>query len=111
MAIFCARYARSGRPIQPPARRKGPGRALDAVVHRPRSAACWPCVWCLPSLESECIVTHMMSERTLSTAEARREKVIDSAIVTFARGGYHSTTIARVADNAGISPAYVSKLF
>jgi AcrR family transcriptional regulator len=29
----------------------------------------------------------------------------------FARGGYHGTTIASVAQHAGISPAYVFKLF
>lgn len=53
----------------------------------------------------------MTSERVLSTAEQRRALVISSAITTFARAGYHSTTIAHVAANAGISPAYVSKLF
>lgn len=53
----------------------------------------------------------MTPERVLSTAEARRAKVLNSAIATFARTGYHSTTIAHVASHAGISPAYVSKLF
>lgn len=53
----------------------------------------------------------MSAERTLSTAETRKAKVIDAAIATFARAGYHSTTIAHVAGEAGISPAYVSKLF
>ena len=52
----------------------------------------------------------MTEDRMLSTAEARRAKVVDSAIATFARRGYHSATIADVAGNAGISPAYVSKL-
>ncbi|MFG6402978.1 MULTISPECIES: TetR/AcrR family transcriptional regulator [unclassified Microbacterium] len=47
----------------------------------------------------------------LSTAEVRRPLVIDHAIAEFARGGYHGTTIADVAHAAGISPAYVFKLF
>lgn len=37
--------------------------------------------------------------------------VVSSAIATFARGGFHTVTIAEVAKHAGISPAYVSKLF
>jgi AcrR family transcriptional regulator len=48
---------------------------------------------------------------TLSTAETRRPVVAASAVREFARGGYHSTTIAAVANEAGISPAYVFKLF
>lgn len=47
----------------------------------------------------------------LSTAEARREAVVASAIVVFAKKGLVSTTIAAVAEHASISPAYVSKLF
>ncbi|MFG6444726.1 TetR/AcrR family transcriptional regulator [Microbacterium sp. P06] len=47
----------------------------------------------------------------LSTAEVRRPLVIDHAVAEFARGGYHGTTIADVAREAGISPAYVFKLF
>lgn len=47
----------------------------------------------------------------LSTADARRPLVAASAVKAFARGGYHGTTIADVARTAGISPAYVSKLF
>ena len=49
--------------------------------------------------------------RTLSTADARRGAVVSSAIATFARGGYQTTPISAVAEHAGISPAYVSKLF
>ncbi|MDN5854024.1 MAG: TetR/AcrR family transcriptional regulator [Actinomycetia bacterium] len=49
--------------------------------------------------------------RTLSTADARRDAVVASAVTTFARGGYQTTPIAAVAEHAGISPAYVSKLF
>ncbi|MBO3731844.1 TetR/AcrR family transcriptional regulator [Glycomyces niveus] len=52
-----------------------------------------------------------MKERVLSTAEERRGAVVSSAIASFARGGFHTVTIAEVAKHAGISPAYVSKLF
>jgi AcrR family transcriptional regulator len=47
----------------------------------------------------------------LSTAEARRSIVIDSAIQVFSRTGYLGTPIAAIAEHARISPAYVSKLF
>lgn len=61
---------------------------------------------------SECTVTHMSPRSSiLSTADARRPLVAASAVAEFARGGYHGTTIADVARTAGISPAYVSKLF
>jgi AcrR family transcriptional regulator len=53
----------------------------------------------------------MPTSRTLSTAEARRATVVSSAVTTFARGGYQGTTIADVAEQAAISPAYVSKLY
>lgn len=47
----------------------------------------------------------------LSTAEARRETVLQSAVVVFARSGYLGTPITAVAEDARISPAYVFKLF
>lgn len=53
----------------------------------------------------------MPTSRTLSTADARRATVVSSAMTTFARGGYQGTTIADVAEQAAISPAYVSKLY
>jgi AcrR family transcriptional regulator len=53
----------------------------------------------------------MPNERVLSTAEQRRAVVVASAVRTFAQGGFRVTTIADVAADAGISPAYVSKLF
>ncbi|GAA4642040.1 TetR/AcrR family transcriptional regulator [Gordonia humi] len=52
-----------------------------------------------------------MSEGKLSTAEQRRPIVAEAALTQFARGGYHGTTVADVAREAGISPAYVFKLF
>lgn len=47
----------------------------------------------------------------LSTADSRRPLVAASATRVFARGGFHGTTIAAVAEDARISPAYVFKLF
>lgn len=36
---------------------------------------------------------------------------MDAAVTVFARGGYHGGTVAEVGVQAGISPAYVFKLF
>ncbi|WP_448006445.1 TetR/AcrR family transcriptional regulator [Agromyces bauzanensis] len=47
----------------------------------------------------------------LSTAEERLPRVIEAAIAAFARTGYRGTTVADVASEAGISSAYVFKLF
>lgn len=47
----------------------------------------------------------------LSTAEARRETVLASALAVFAHSGYLGTPITAVAAHAQISPAYVFKLF
>ena len=54
-----------------------------------------------------------MSERSsiLSTADQRRPLVAAAALREFARGGFHGATIADVAREANISPAYVFKLF
>src|SRR3954470_19793029 len=49
--------------------------------------------------------------RTLSTADDRRDAVLDSAIAVFAVSGYLGTPIAAIAAHADISPAYVFKLF
>jgi AcrR family transcriptional regulator len=48
---------------------------------------------------------------TLSTADQRRETVVESAITVFSRSGYATTPISAVAEHAKISPAYVFKLF
>lgn len=53
----------------------------------------------------------MSKDRLLSTAEARRNTVVASAVTVFAEGGYASTPISAVATHARISPAYVFKLF
>jgi len=47
----------------------------------------------------------------LSTSEERRPLVIAAAMTAFARNGYRGTTVADVAAEAGISSAYVFKLF
>ncbi|MVN87131.1 TetR family transcriptional regulator [Deinococcus sp. HMF7620] len=53
----------------------------------------------------------MPQTSSLSTAEARREVVIQSAITVFARSGYLGTPVSAVAQGAKISTAYVFKLF
>lgn len=55
----------------------------------------------------------MASERPriLSTARQRRETVLRTAIGTFAARGYFGTTTTEVAKRAGISQAYVYRLF
>ena len=50
-------------------------------------------------------------ERTLSTAEARRVAVLDAALDVFAVAGYRGTAVSEVASAAGISSAYVFRLF
>lgn len=61
---------------------------------------------------SECTVTHMTTRSSvLSTAETRRPIVISAALDEFSCGGLHGTTVAKVAQAAEISPAYVFKLF
>ncbi|WP_433327024.1 TetR/AcrR family transcriptional regulator [Spirillospora sp. CA-294931] len=52
-----------------------------------------------------------MAPRQLSTADERRETVLRTAIGAFAARGYYGTTTAEVAKAAGISQAYVYRLF
>lgn len=61
----------------------------------------------------EWFITHMSTERArqLSTAEERRETVLRTAIGAFAARGYWGTTTTEVAKAAGISQAYVYRLF
>ncbi|WP_203136701.1 TetR/AcrR family transcriptional regulator [Microbacterium sp. JZ31] len=47
----------------------------------------------------------------LSTAEQRRPVVTDAALRRFSQRGFHGTTVADVAGEAKISPAYAFKLF
>ncbi|MEU8326905.1 TetR family transcriptional regulator [Micromonospora sp. NPDC048839] len=46
-----------------------------------------------------------------STAEARRVTVLNGAVSAFARTGFHATPVTAVAAAAGISEAYVFRLF
>ena len=46
-----------------------------------------------------------------STAESQRTRATASAVRVFARTGYHATPVTAVAADAGISPAYVFRLF
>jgi len=46
-----------------------------------------------------------------STADARRATVVAEAVSVFARTGYYATPVTDVAEAAGISPAYVFRLF
>jgi len=49
--------------------------------------------------------------RTLSTAEERREAVLEAAEKVFAARGYHGTPTTEIAKAAGISQAYLFRLF
>ena len=53
----------------------------------------------------------MTSSTFRSTAEEQRTRVVASAVRVFARTGYHATPVADVAADAGISTAYVFRLF
>ena len=46
-----------------------------------------------------------------STADTQRARVLTSALRAFARSGYHATPVSEVAAGAGISTAYVFRLF
>lgn len=65
----------------------------------------------LTSSRSECSISHMNEPVPRSTADARRAVVVARAVPAFARTGYWSTPVADVAEAAGISPAYVFRLF
>lgn len=52
-----------------------------------------------------------VSQRQLSTAEERRRTVLTTAVSAFADRGYFGTTTTDVAQRAGISQAYVYRLF
>jgi AcrR family transcriptional regulator len=49
--------------------------------------------------------------RTLSTAEIRREELLQAAERAFATRGYHGTPTTEIAKAAGISQAYLFRLF
>src|SRR2546423_8894598 len=51
------------------------------------------------------------ARRKLSTAEERREAVLEAASHAFAQRGYHGTPTMGIARAAGISQAYLFRLF
>src|ERR671916_1570760 len=53
----------------------------------------------------------MSASRTLSTAEERREEVLEAAERVFAARGLHGTPTMEIAKAAGISQAYLFRLF
>ena len=53
----------------------------------------------------------MAASRTLSTAEARREEILEAAERVFAARGLHGTPTMEIAKAAGISQAYLFRLF
>jgi AcrR family transcriptional regulator len=54
----------------------------------------------------------MKQTRTnLSDADTRREAIVEAALVAFAGAGFQATPVTAVAVKAGISQAYVFKLF
>jgi AcrR family transcriptional regulator len=56
-------------------------------------------------------MTPTATTRTLSTAEERRETVLAAAIPVFAERGYHAGPTMEIAKAAGISQAYLFRLF
>ena len=53
----------------------------------------------------------MTSPRTLSTAEERREEILEAAERVFAARGLHGTPTMEIAKAAGISQAYLFRLY
>lgn len=53
----------------------------------------------------------MAAARTLSTAESRREEILEAAERVFAARGLHGTPTMEIANAAGISQAYLFRLF
>ena len=62
---------------------------------------------------SEWILTLLVppATRQLSTADARREEIIEAAVHVFADRGFHGTPTTEIAKAAGISQAYLFRLF
>lgn len=53
----------------------------------------------------------MKTQNILSDADTRRESILEAALKVFAARGYAATPVTEVAARAGISQAYVFKLF
>ncbi len=56
-------------------------------------------------------MTAKTTTRTLSTADARRESILEAAERVFAARGLHGTPTMEIAKRAGISQAYLFRLF
>lgn len=56
-------------------------------------------------------MTPKAATRTLSTAEERREALVEAAIPIFAERGFRSASTIEIARGAGISQAYLFRLF
>ncbi|MBO2447930.1 TetR/AcrR family transcriptional regulator [Actinomadura barringtoniae] len=56
-------------------------------------------------------MTTSANRRQLSTSDERRKVVLETAVSAFAARGYFGTTTTDVAQRAGISQAYVYRLF
>src|SRR5215475_3687882 len=66
----------------------------------------------LTGVVSECILTPMpTTTRQLSTAAERREVLVEAAVAAFAEHGFHGTPTTEIAKAAGISQAYLFRLF
>ena len=57
------------------------------------------------------MTTSTATKRSLSTADARRETVLEAAMAVFAERGYIGTPTMDIAKAAGISQAYLFRLF
>jgi AcrR family transcriptional regulator len=53
----------------------------------------------------------MAKDSSRMSAEERRERVIEAAIIEFARGGYATTSTAAIARRVGVSQPYLFRLF
>lgn len=52
-----------------------------------------------------------MTSGPRSTADAQRSRILAHAVTVFAEAGYHATPVTAVATAAGVSPAYIFRLF
>jgi AcrR family transcriptional regulator len=56
-------------------------------------------------------MTPATTTRTLSTADERRESLVKAAMPVFGRHGFHAASTVEIAKGAGISQAYLFRLF
>lgn len=63
------------------------------------------------SAYSQLVIPPPTATRQLSTAAERREALIEAAVAAFAEHGFHGTPTTEIAKAAGISQAYLFRLF